>query len=188
MILSPNDSSSPTPTTPAHVLMEIIHQLSVPIFYGLLSFLLYTESTRSKEEISSTIMKITMSLCRHKSFWTPDLQPKFRFHQIDANGSWRSEFGFKTTGGNVMFKEESVSAAWKQLPTCPVGITGRVLNWLHLYQPRNFQRYWVSWEGLQRQPLTLSTLTLTFLINRRASSSHCSLYLCLSSSPATAAS
>lgn len=30
MILSPNDCSSPTPITPAHVLMRIIHQLFVP--------------------------------------------------------------------------------------------------------------------------------------------------------------
>lgn len=148
MILSPNDSSSPTPTMPAHVLMRIIHQLSVPHILWALSFLLYTESTTSKEEISSTTTKkTTVALSRHKSFCTPDLQPKFRFHQTLANGTRRLEFGFKTMRKEVMFKEESVSAAWKQLPTCPVGVIDHVLNWLHLYQLRNFQRYWRAAEA-----------------------------------------
>lgn len=69
-----------------------------------------TQKAQEAKEKSHLQSRKTYSLYRHESC-TPDLQSKFGFHQILANGTRKLEFGFKTVGRNVMFKEESASAA-----------------------------------------------------------------------------
>lgn len=118
--------------------MRIIHWLSVTHLLQASQFPpLHRECKKQRRNLIHSHEKNTASLCRQKSFCTPDLQPKFKFHQKYANGTRRLEFGFKTTGRNVMSEEESISPAWKQLWMCPMHIIGHILNWLNLYQLRN---------------------------------------------------
>jgi len=101
----------PLPPLCAHVLMRITHWLSVPVFMGSSASFSTQRAQKQTRNLIYSHEKNTASLHRQKSFCTLDLQPKIKVHQIHANGARRLETGFKTTGRNVMFKEERVSPA-----------------------------------------------------------------------------
>lgn len=167
----------PLPSLCVHVPMRIIHCLSVTYLFWASQFpSLHREHKKQRRNLTHRHKKDTAPLCRQKPFCTPDLQPKFKLHHIHANGTRR--FGFKTTGRNVMFKEESISPAWKQLRTCPVHIIGHIFNWFNLYylgnasEVRSIPR--VAAEALQRHcRVSPSTLTFSHSLNETACNSHC---------------
>lgn len=150
--------------------MRIIHWLSVTHLLWASQFPFLHRGhkkqrrnlTHSHEKEYSTSMQAEILLHFRPS-------PKFKLHHIHANGTRR--FGFKTIGRNVMFKEESISPAWKQLRTCPVHIIGHIFNWLNLYQLGNVTE--VAQEWLQRHcRVSLSTLTFFHSLNETACNSH----------------
>lgn len=186
MNLSPNDCSSPTPITPAHVLMRIIHQLFVPHILWAPQFpTLHRKHKKQRRNLIYSHEKPTVYIDTNPALQTfsPSLDST-KYLQM-APGSW-----------SLVLKQWEEMWCLKKRVHQQLENNGQHAQWVLFamfltdYIFISWKIFRVSWEQLQRQPLTLSTLTLTFPINRRASSSHCSLYSCLSSqpSPATAAS